>query len=280
MSYPPLPPPDEPGQAAALPPWSVPAGGTPADATSVSPHNAWTSAYGRNGPGVPGYGPPGYLLPGYRPSHYPPTVSAPRRDNRAFGIVLGAVLAAALLCAGGITVTWLTLTGDHQAVTAAPAPSANRPALEPAPAAPRSMPASSPSPVTVSTGNAGDTLLLRGRGGDQVKVVIANAKARTSGCDTYALEPDHGGWVTVDVTIEVVNGPAEISPYAFELLTPDGRHEGNTASGASGCGTDLPSVGGARTGDKHSGQLVFDASEAKGTVDFRSLSGAAGSWTL
>jgi hypothetical protein len=126
----------------------------------------------------------------------------------------------------------------------------------------------------------GETLVITGNKGDAFEVVVKNKKFRKKGCDPYSPKSENGGYLIADVTVTVTKGKADVSPFDFDLVTPDGTTMDNSGGIRSQCGNDLDYVQDLKAGSKRRGQLVFDVGSPKGEITYKVDGAVAGSWKV
>jgi hypothetical protein len=233
----------------------------------------------------PYYGaPPAAMSYGEPPAGLQYAAPQPPKKSKAVFWVVGAVVAALFLCAGGATAVVFAVKRSADRIAAQPA---YDPFDEPLPEIdPSSDPQLDPDPdETADPGpkllKIGETLVMTSNAGDEFEVTVRKQKFRKTPCGEYGLKPKNGGYLIADVSVKVTKGKADVSPYDFEFLTPDDYSMDNTAGGGSYCGNDIASIRGLKAGGKRSGQVVFDVPKAKGEIIFKSpLGDVAGSWKV
>ena len=140
------------------------------------------------------------------------------------------------------------------------------------PAATTSKVPASPVPSSLLRNRLGPTRLAMGQSiivtGDVDSKFQVTVKARTfhrSACDAYGVKPKLGGYLPVDVTIKVLQGEPDISPFAFKFQQPDGTWL--DAVGGSGCDDNFGAlVRRLVAGRTYRATLVFGTPNTKGEI--------------
>jgi hypothetical protein len=233
------------------------------------------------GPPYPGpaYGeqqPPYYAAPPYGPQ------PAPAKGGRTWIWIAAGVATLLVLCiAGGVALVlaarqYSSDTAGSPVVTPAPFDRSGEPWFDPDDEIPE-VDEPLPEPTVLKLG---DTLVLTSDKGDQFEVTVKNKKFRKKGCDPYSPKSENGGYLIADVAVKVTKGKADVSPFDFDLVTPDGTTMDNSGGIRSQCGNDLDYVQDLKAGGKRSGQLVFDVGSPKGEITFKVDGAVAGSWKV
>ena len=188
-------------------------------------------------------------------------VKPPRRLFTAPVVTTFFVVGIVLLVAGLITVVRLA---DKVY---------DRPAVLPISAATVKAPAS-PVPSSVLHNRLGPTRLVMGESivvtGDpdaRFQVTVKAGKFRRSGCNDFAVKPELGGYLPAEMTIKVLQGEPEISPFDFKFQQPDGTWLDSV--GGSGCDKDFGAlVRRLVAGRTYRTTLVFGTPNTKGDIVF------------
>lgn len=224
-------------------------------------------------------GPSSQPYPGVPYHGGPPPAAAPSGPRRSWlGLALGGLVVVLVLCCGGGAALMYVFRGEF-AVAEEPAgdapPSADplRP-TRPSPSAP--TPSATPATQNLKPGQ---TLVVVDEDGDELQVTV-RAPRTNKGCSEFA-KPRSGGYLVLDVTVRVSRGTGDISPFAFNFLSPDSTTTEVAGGRVTECGKDLDNARNLPAGTKRTGQLVFDVKPARGQVVFKGAGNEiAGTWKI
>lgn len=198
--------------------------------------------------------PPGYPM---MPPPMPPTPPA-NNTKKIVAIALSIVGVFLVLCCGGVTFAVV-----HRQASDKP-----RVALGPFPGL-TSKPATTPSAQAVEQFDLkpGTVATLDAVTGTE-KVTVKSVKAYKKACRDYAPEPKKGMFAVVDVQVEATDGFVSVNPLYFTWVAPDGTTSDSFSGALSGCAkSDLSSTNSLRAGQKRAGQIVYDVTSTKGSVE-------------
>jgi hypothetical protein len=207
------------------------------------------------------------------PGFYPPQ-TPPRKKGSGKIIVLIVAVIAGLCLVGGVI---NAVTGGNTKAKS-PGSSVKAPGVSGQPAKEDEPAEKLPSTFNVKLGT---TLTIKDFEGTQ-EVTIKSAKTFKKGCESFSPDPEQGVYVVLDVLVMAKAGTVSVNSLWFNWEGQDGT-SANALSGAfSGCEkNDLGTTNDLRPGQKRAGQVTFDASSAKGSVEYRQLgSDTAGSWKV
>lgn len=203
------------------------------------------------------------MPPSYGP--VPPPPRPPGASNNTWRWVLAGVLTLLVLCVGGAAA--VVYVGYRFSAAADPlAAPGNRPFTTGTPGPSRTaapQPEATPVP-SASTVPAGRTITVTGEKGERFEVTVRTRKLRKTPCNPYASKPDSGRYLVADITMKVLKGQPDVSPFAFKFREPDGN-ELDVATG-SGCEDIGEMAHPIKAGRKGTATMAFDVATAKGEI--------------